>query len=39
MFKWDEFKGDVSLKQLITQLDKGIKRRMRLIISSDEAEQ
>jgi hypothetical protein len=35
---WSAFKTDVSMKTLINQLDKAIKRRMRLYISDDEAE-
>ena len=30
---WEAFKSDVSLKTLIAKLDKGIKRRKRLIIA------
>lgn len=35
---WGEFKADVSMKTLISDLDKAIKRRMRLYISEDETE-
>ena len=35
---WSEFKSDVSMKTLINELDKSIKRRMRLYISDDPAE-
>ena len=35
---WSAFKGDVSMKDLIVALDKGIKRRMRLWIFDDPAE-
>ena len=36
--EWAEFKSDVSMKTLINELDKSIKRRMRLYISDDVAE-
>ena len=35
---WSEFKDDVSKKQLISQIDKAIKRRHRLYISDDPEE-
>ena len=35
---WSEFKTDVSMKTLISELDKAIKRRMRLYLSDDQAE-
>ena len=35
---WDDFKGDVSMKNLINDLDKSIKRRMRLYISDNDEE-
>ena len=33
---WERFKGDVSMKQLITSIDRAIKRRRRLYISKSE---
>ena len=36
--EWESFKDDVSLKTLITNLDKGIKRRSRLIVVEDAEE-
>ena len=36
---WDDFKGDVSMKQLIADMDKAIKRRRRLYYSDNPAEQ
>ena len=36
--KWDDFKGDVSMKTLISQLDTSIKRRRRLYYTDDETE-
>ena len=35
---WSEFKADVSMKTLINDLDKAIKRRMRLYLSDDTEE-
>lgn len=35
---WESFKNDVSLKQMIQSLDKGIKRRMRLIVKENKTE-
>ena len=35
---WGEFKSDVSMKQLINQLDRAIKRRHRLYLSDDPEE-
>ena len=36
--RWDDFKGDVSMKTLINQLDTAIKRRRRLYYHEDPEE-
>jgi len=35
---WSEFKGDVSMKTLIQDMDRSIKKRRRLYISKNEEE-